>query len=93
MPATNKHATTFTTPSDTDVVVTRTFDAPRKLVFEAYTNCKHMPHWMGPHGWTMSGARTTCALVVKSATPGASRAGRASRSRAWSRKSPHRRAS
>ena len=32
MPATNKHATTFTTPSDTDVVVTRTFDAPRKLL-------------------------------------------------------------
>jgi len=54
MPATNKHATTFTTPSDTDVVVTRTFDAPRTLVFEAYTSCKHMPHWMGPHGWTMS---------------------------------------
>jgi uncharacterized protein YndB with AHSA1/START domain len=54
MPATNKHATTFTTPSDTDVVVTRTFDAPRKLVFEAHTSCKHMPNWMGPHGWTMS---------------------------------------
>ena len=54
MPAANKHATTFTTPSDTDVVVTRTFDAPRTLVFEAHTSCKHMPNWMGPHGWTMS---------------------------------------
>lgn len=57
MPATNRHATTFTTPSDTDVVVTRVFDAPRHLVFEAHTSCKHMPNWMGPHGWTMSECR------------------------------------
>jgi hypothetical protein len=54
MPAANKHVTTFTTPADTDVVVTRTFDAPRALVFEAHTSCKHMPNWMGPYGWTMS---------------------------------------
>jgi uncharacterized protein YndB with AHSA1/START domain len=54
MPAANRHVTTFTTPSDTDVVVTRTFDAPRALVFEAHTSCKHMPNWMGPYGWTMS---------------------------------------
>jgi uncharacterized protein YndB with AHSA1/START domain len=34
--------------------MTRLFDAPRKLVFEAWTNPKHLPHWMlGPDGWTM----------------------------------------
>jgi uncharacterized protein YndB with AHSA1/START domain len=34
--------------------MTRVFDAPRRLVFEAYTNPKHLPHWMlGPDGWTM----------------------------------------
>ncbi len=54
MPAANKHVTTFTTPSELDVVVTRTFDAPRALVFEVHTSCKHLPLWMGPHGWTMS---------------------------------------
>ena len=47
-------ATTFTTPSDREIVMTRVFDAPRRLVFEAWTNPKHLPHWMlGPEGWTM----------------------------------------
>jgi uncharacterized protein YndB with AHSA1/START domain len=47
-------ATTFTTPSDREIVMTRVFDAPRMLVFEAWTNPEHLPHWMlGPGGWTM----------------------------------------
>lgn len=47
-------ATTFTTPSDREIVMTRVFDAPRRLVWEAYTNPEHVPHWMlGPEGWTM----------------------------------------
>ncbi|MGH9969866.1 MAG: SRPBCC family protein [Pyrinomonadaceae bacterium] len=34
--------------------MTRDFDAPRRLVFEAWTNPEHLPHWMlGPEGWTM----------------------------------------
>jgi len=55
MAATNRaNATTFTTPSDREIVMTRVFDAPRRLVFEAWTNPKHLPHWMlGPEGWTM----------------------------------------
>jgi uncharacterized protein YndB with AHSA1/START domain len=47
-------ATTLTTPSDREIVITRVVDAPRRLVFEAYTNPEHLPHWMlGPQGWTM----------------------------------------
>ena len=47
-------ATTFTTPSDREIVMTRVFDAPRRLVFEAWTNPKHLSRWMlGPEGWTM----------------------------------------
>jgi uncharacterized protein YndB with AHSA1/START domain len=46
--------TTFTTPSDREIVMTRVFDAPRSLVFDAFTNPEHLPHWMlGPEGWTM----------------------------------------
>src|SRR5687767_4759517 len=46
--------TTFTTPSDRELVITRTFDAPRSLVFDAWTNPVHVPRWMlGPDGWTM----------------------------------------
>jgi uncharacterized protein YndB with AHSA1/START domain len=37
-------ATTFTTPSDREIRMTRVFDAPRRLVFEAWTNPKHLPH-------------------------------------------------
>lgn len=45
---------TVTTPSDREVAITRVFDAPRRLVFEAWTNPEHVPHWMlGPPGWTM----------------------------------------
>ncbi len=43
-----------TTPSDCEVAMSRVFDAPRRLVFEAWTNPEHVPHWMiGPEGWTM----------------------------------------
>lgn len=43
-----------TTPTDREVVVTRVFDAPRRLVWEAWTHPEHVPHWMlGPEGWTM----------------------------------------
>jgi uncharacterized protein YndB with AHSA1/START domain len=45
---------TFTTPSDREIVMTRVVDAPRRLVWEAWTNPEHVPRWMlGPHGWTM----------------------------------------
>jgi uncharacterized protein YndB with AHSA1/START domain len=47
-------ATTLTTPSDREIIVTRVVAAPRRLVFEAFTNPEHLPHWMlGPDGWTM----------------------------------------
>jgi uncharacterized protein YndB with AHSA1/START domain len=50
-----KHnATTLTTPSDREIVITRVVDAPRRLVFEAYTRAEHLPHWLlGPQGWSM----------------------------------------
>ena len=55
MATANKTSTTkFTTPSDTEVAITRVFDAPRRLVWDAHTNCKHLTLWMlGPPGWTM----------------------------------------
>lgn len=40
--------TIFTTPSDREIVMTRVIDAPREAVFDAWTNCEHLPHWMGP---------------------------------------------
>jgi uncharacterized protein YndB with AHSA1/START domain len=47
-------STQFTTPSDRELVTTRVFDAPRPLVWDAWTNPQHVAQWMlGPDGWTM----------------------------------------
>ncbi len=35
-----------------DVNVTRTFAAPRDLVFDAFTDPKHLAQWWGPHRFT-----------------------------------------
>ena len=34
-------------------VLTRTFDAPRELVFAAFTQLEHLQRWMGPKGFEM----------------------------------------
>ena len=45
---------TVTLPNDRDVVVVRAFNAPRNLVFDAYTKPELVQRWMlGPPGWTM----------------------------------------
>lgn len=49
-----RSVTTFSTPSEREILMTRAFDAPRRLVFAAHTDPAHVPHWMtGPEGWTM----------------------------------------
>lgn len=42
------------TPSDLELVMTRTFDAPRDLVFEAHTSCEHLKHWWGPRKYEIA---------------------------------------
>ncbi len=49
----SSHTLTVTTPSDREIVMTRTFDAPRELVFEALTKPEHMKEWWGPRGYTL----------------------------------------
>jgi uncharacterized protein YndB with AHSA1/START domain len=31
-----------------EILMTRSFNAPRDLVFKAHTSCEHMSHWWGP---------------------------------------------
>jgi uncharacterized protein YndB with AHSA1/START domain len=45
---------TVTTPSDREIVMTRIFDAPRDLVFEAHTSCEHMSNWWGPRKYDIA---------------------------------------
>jgi uncharacterized protein YndB with AHSA1/START domain len=43
------------------LLTTRLFDAPRKLVFAAWTDSKHLAQWWGPNGFTT----TTSAFEMK----------------------------
>lgn len=52
-----KHTLKITTPTDREILITRTLDAPRRLVWDAMTKPEHVSRWMvGPPGW----ATTAC---------------------------------
>jgi len=44
----------ITLPSDTEILMTRIFDAPRELVFEAMVRPEHVARWWGPRGSAFS---------------------------------------
>jgi uncharacterized protein YndB with AHSA1/START domain len=39
-------------PEERALVITRGFDAPRSLVYKAWTDPEHVVHWWGPKGFT-----------------------------------------
>jgi uncharacterized protein YndB with AHSA1/START domain len=43
-----------TTPSEREIVLTRVFDAPRSLVFDAFTKPELLKRWFGPRGWSLA---------------------------------------
>jgi len=48
------HTLEITTPTDLEIVITRVFDAPRPLVFKAFTTPDLLKKWMyGPDGWSL----------------------------------------
>jgi len=52
MSANNASIDRVTESSQWNLVMTRTFDAPRELVFKAWTDPKQVQQWWGPHGFT-----------------------------------------
>ncbi len=38
--------------ADREIILSRVFDAPRELVWEAFTNPRHVVNWWGPNGFT-----------------------------------------
>jgi uncharacterized protein YndB with AHSA1/START domain len=45
----------ITTPTDREIVITRGFDAPRRLVWEAMSKPELLKRWLfGPPGWAMT---------------------------------------
>jgi uncharacterized protein YndB with AHSA1/START domain len=44
-----------TTPSDREIAMTRVFDAPRRLVYDAYTKPELLKRWLGVRaGWSLA---------------------------------------
>lgn len=46
---------------DRELVLTRSFAAPRQRVWQAYTDCAHLSQWWGPTGWEL----THCELELR----------------------------
>lgn len=44
--------TASSSTADREIVLTRELDAPRELVWRAYTEPAHLPNWFGPNGFT-----------------------------------------
>jgi uncharacterized protein YndB with AHSA1/START domain len=52
----------ITTPSDREIAMTRTFDAPRRLVFDAWTKPELLSRWLGVFG---GHTMTTCEVDLR----------------------------
>lgn len=52
MTAKNEGSETAALAGTPELVLERTFDAPRTLVFDAWTDPKHLARWWGPSGFT-----------------------------------------
>jgi uncharacterized protein YndB with AHSA1/START domain len=48
-------------PSDCEITLTRTFRAPRQLVYEAFSKPELLKRWFGPRGWSL----VTCDVDVR----------------------------
>ena len=51
---TNKKTKITAEPGRQELFITREFDAPRELVFRAFTDPEHYIRWLGPRGLTMT---------------------------------------
>lgn len=51
---TNTETLKMTMPTEREIVLTRTFDAPRGLVFDALTKPDLLKRWFGPQDWSLA---------------------------------------
>src|SRR5437764_12460204 len=52
MSATGRGAPAQSATADREIVISRVIDGPRELVFEAFTEVRHLSRWWGPEGFT-----------------------------------------
>src|SRR4051812_18626961 len=54
MAATERDVTGQPATADREIVISRTVDAEPALVFEAFTDVRHLSNWWGPDGFTIT---------------------------------------
>jgi hypothetical protein len=52
MAATGRDAQAHSAVADREIVISRVIGAPRELVFEAFTEVRHLSQWWGPEGFS-----------------------------------------
>ncbi len=52
MSTTGRRTPVQSATADREIVISRVIDAPRELVFEAFTEVRHLSRWWGPEGFT-----------------------------------------
>ncbi|MFD7430119.1 SRPBCC family protein [Streptomyces sp. NPDC059818] len=52
MNPTGREAPARSATADREIVISRDIDAPRELVFKAFTEVRHLSRWWGPEGFT-----------------------------------------
>src|SRR4249920_3811625 len=52
MSATERGAPAHSATADREIVISRVISAPLELVFEAFTDVRHLSQWWGPDGFT-----------------------------------------
>ena len=52
MSTTGQDAAARAATADREIVISRVINAPRELVFEAFTEVRHLSRWWGPSGFT-----------------------------------------
>ncbi len=52
MSATRREATAQSAMADREILISRVISAPRELVFEAFTEVRHLSRWWGPEGFS-----------------------------------------
>jgi uncharacterized protein YndB with AHSA1/START domain len=58
MPSTQNKSLQITTPSDEEIRITRSFDAPRMMLWDAYTRPELVQRWLGQMpGWSWAECR------------------------------------
>ena len=65
MAVTNSGAAVVTLPTDTQILITREFDAPKRLVYRAYATPELIQRWWSGDGAALADRRLLVSIVMR----------------------------